>query len=75
MDPEAERRQIERVRALRAGRDRATWASALSVVTDAARSGSNLVPPIIAAVEASATLGEISDAMRSVFGEYEEVHV
>ena len=38
----------------------------------AAASGDNLVPPIIAAVEAAATVGEIADAMRSVFGEYEE---
>jgi methylmalonyl-CoA mutase N-terminal domain/subunit len=41
-------------------------------VSDAARSGSNLVPPIIGAVEARATVGEIADAMRSVFGEYQE---
>ena len=38
----------------------------------AARKGGNLVPPIIAAVESRATVGEISDAMRSVFGEYKE---
>ena len=75
VDPQAERQQIERVRALRAGRDDGACASALALVTDAARSGSNLVPPIITAAEAKATLGEISDAMRSVFGEYEEVHV
>jgi methylmalonyl-CoA mutase N-terminal domain/subunit len=41
-------------------------------VTTAAASGANLVPAIIAAVEARATVGEIADAMRSVFGEYEE---
>jgi methylmalonyl-CoA mutase N-terminal domain/subunit len=41
-------------------------------VGDAARDGSNLVPRIIAAVEAYATVGEIADAMREVFGEYRE---
>jgi methylmalonyl-CoA mutase N-terminal domain/subunit len=45
---------------------------ALARVIDAARSGGNVVPPIIAAVEAGATVGEISDAMRTVFGEFEE---
>jgi methylmalonyl-CoA mutase, N-terminal domain len=75
MDPEAERRQIERLRALRAGRHAASCANALALVTEAARTGSNLLPPMITAVEAKATLGEISDAMRSVFGEYEEVPV
>jgi methylmalonyl-CoA mutase N-terminal domain/subunit len=41
-------------------------------VERAAREGSNLVPAIIAAVQARATLGEIADAMRRVFGEYQE---
>jgi hypothetical protein len=41
-------------------------------VTQAAQSGANLVPPIVAAVEAHATVGEIADAMRSVFGEHTE---
>ena len=44
----------------------------MTAVSDAARSGANLVPPIIAAVEARATVGEIADAMRTVFGEYTE---
>ena len=48
------------------------WRAALDTVSESARDGTNLVPPIIAAVEAKATLGEISDAMRSVFGEYQE---
>ena len=65
--------QIER-RARRAGRaQRVGLARPRSTrVTQAARDGSNLVPPIIAAVEAHATVGEISDAMRAVFGEYQE---
>jgi methylmalonyl-CoA mutase N-terminal domain/subunit len=72
IDPDVERRQIDRVRAVRAGRDGVTWERARAAVTGAARDGSNLVPFIVAAVEAHATLGEIADAMRRVFGEYRE---
>jgi methylmalonyl-CoA mutase N-terminal domain/subunit len=70
LDPEVERRQIDRVRALRSGRRQPAWRRALDGVDAAARSGDNLVPPIIAACEAQATLGEIADALRQVFGEY-----
>jgi methylmalonyl-CoA mutase N-terminal domain/subunit len=48
---------------------------ALVGVEEAARSGANLMPRILAAVEAYATVGEISDAMRRVFGEYKEAVV
>jgi methylmalonyl-CoA mutase, N-terminal domain len=72
IDPDVERRQIERVRAVRAGRSAAAAAAALAAVSDAARGGSNLVPPIVAAVDAQATVGDIADAMRAVFGEFEE---
>ena len=72
VDPEIERKQIERVRAIRAGRSRERWQTAIAGIETAALDGSNLVPPIIAAVEARATLGEIADAMRRVFGEYQE---
>jgi methylmalonyl-CoA mutase, N-terminal domain len=72
IDAEVEQQQIERVRAVRAGRSTTDWQTALDRVGTAARDGSNLVPPIIAAVEAKATLGEIADAMRTVFGEYQE---
>jgi methylmalonyl-CoA mutase N-terminal domain/subunit len=72
VDPEVERTQIERVREVRASRDAGACSRSLTAVSDAARSGSNLVPPIIGAVEALATVGEIADAMRSVFGEYQE---
>jgi methylmalonyl-CoA mutase N-terminal domain/subunit len=75
IDPEVEQRQIARVRELRASRDERACRSALDAVTIAARGTDNLVPHVIAAVEARSTLGEISDAMRSVFGEYEEVDV
>jgi methylmalonyl-CoA mutase, N-terminal domain len=73
IEPELERRQIERVRALRATRDASACRAALDAVTVAARGRDNLVPRVIAAVEARATLGEIADAMRAVFGEHEEV--
>lgn len=72
MDPELERRQVERVRAMRAGRSANEWTMALGSVSAAARGSGNLVPPIIAAVEAHATVGEIADVMRDVFGEYRE---
>jgi methylmalonyl-CoA mutase, N-terminal domain len=72
LDPEGERRQSLRVQSLRAGRDGARSQAALDEVAKAARDGINLVPPIIAAVEAFATVGEISDALRGVFGEFEE---
>jgi methylmalonyl-CoA mutase, N-terminal domain len=72
IDPEIERQQIDRVRAVRAGRSAAAWETAIAAVSAAARDGGNLVPPIVAAVEARATVGEISDAMRDVFGEYQD---
>jgi methylmalonyl-CoA mutase N-terminal domain/subunit len=71
VDPEIERRQIERVRALRAGRDPAACRAAIARVSEAAQSGVNLVTPIVEAVEAKATVGEISDALRAVFGEFQ----
>jgi len=72
IDPDVERRQVERVLALRAGRDAGTWRRSLDAVSQAARDGRNLVPPIVAAVEARATVGEISDTLREVFGEFTE---
>jgi methylmalonyl-CoA mutase N-terminal domain/subunit len=75
IDPALEPKQIERVRALRAKRDAGPWKAALAGVEDAARSGVNVMPKILAAVEAYATVGEISDAMRRVFGEYREAVV
>jgi methylmalonyl-CoA mutase N-terminal domain/subunit len=73
IDPEVERRQVERVRAVRAARDRAAWRAALDAVAAAAQSTDNLVPAIITAVEARATIGEISDTLRAVFGEHKEI--
>jgi methylmalonyl-CoA mutase N-terminal domain/subunit len=73
IDPGVERRQADRVRAVRASRDASAWRGALDGVAAAARGADNLVPPIIRAVEAKATVGEISDAMRGVFGEHKEI--
>jgi methylmalonyl-CoA mutase N-terminal domain/subunit len=72
IDPEIEKRQADRVRSVRSSRDTSAWQQSVDAITSAARDGSNLVPRIIAAVEAKATVGEIADAMRSVFGEYRE---
>jgi methylmalonyl-CoA mutase N-terminal domain/subunit len=72
IDPAIERQQIERVRAVRAGRSETAWAAALDAVRRAAGDGSNLVPPIVGAVEAHATLGEVADTLRGVFGEYRD---
>ena len=73
MDPEVEHRQMERVRALKARRDNHACRHTLEAVAQAAGAGTNLLPPIIDAVEARATVGEISNAMREVFGEFQEV--
>ncbi len=75
IDEALERRQVERLRALRTRRDPAPWRAALQGVTEAAGSGENLMPRILTAVEASATVGEISDRLRGVFGEYKEAVV
>src|ERR1700675_1817304 len=75
IDPSLEPKQVERLRALRAKRNAETWQAAIRAVEDTARSGDNLMPRILAAVAATATVGEISDAMRKVYGEYKEAVV
>jgi len=72
IDEELERRQIERVRALRARRDSGPWQQSVERVRDHARTGANLMPAILEAVESYATVGEIASALREVFGEYQE---
>ena len=74
VDPEIERKQVERLRAVRASRSAEDWRLAIEAVSQAARDGGNLVPPIIAAVEAKATVGEVADALRATFGEYKEAN-
>ncbi len=75
LNEDLERQQVERLRELRARRDRGPWEASLKEVEDAAHSGANLMPAIITAVESYATVGEISDTLRRVFGEYKEAVV
>jgi methylmalonyl-CoA mutase N-terminal domain/subunit len=75
IDEALEGRQVERVRALRLRRDAGVHAAALRRVEDAARGGENLMPQISHAVESYATVGEIANALRGVFGEYRETVV
>jgi methylmalonyl-CoA mutase N-terminal domain/subunit len=73
IDPDAEARQIEGVRRVRSERDPAAWTAALERLDEAARSGDNLLPPLIEAVKAYATVGEISDRLRAAWGEHREL--
>ncbi|MCB9377309.1 MAG: methylmalonyl-CoA mutase [Holophagales bacterium] len=72
IDPEAERDQCERLRAFRAARDGDAAAAACDALERAAKEGRNLMPEILAAVRSQATLGEIADALRHVYGEHHE---
>ncbi len=71
VDPALERDQVARLAALRGRRSAAEHARALTALTDAARGTANLVEPIVGAVKALATVGEIADALRGVFGEHQ----
>ncbi len=75
IDPEVERAQVERVSALRARRDPAPWKASLDALEERARSGENLVPAMVEAVLALATVGEIANRLRTVFGEHRETLV
>ena len=70
IDPSLQRDQIERLRALRASRDQAGVDAAIDDVRSAARGTQNLLVPMREALARRATLGEVSDALREVFGEY-----
>jgi methylmalonyl-CoA mutase N-terminal domain/subunit len=72
IDPEIERAQVERLVSLRARRDAPRVQATLQAVEETARTDRNLMPAILDAVKAYATVGEISDALRRVFGEYQE---
>jgi methylmalonyl-CoA mutase N-terminal domain/subunit len=72
VDPAVEAAQVARLNALRARRDTAKTKSALAEIERRARSTENLMPAILHAVESYATVGEISDALRRAFGEYQE---
>ena len=74
IDPDGERRQIERVRRVRAERSAEDWAAAMDELGRVAVSGDgNLMPLILAAVRAYATVGEISDRLRVAWGEHREL--
>jgi methylmalonyl-CoA mutase N-terminal domain/subunit len=70
--PEGEKKQKERLARIRAERDRDRWRDSLRALGKAAEGEENLMPPIMDAVRARATLGEISDSLREVFGTYVE---
>jgi methylmalonyl-CoA mutase N-terminal domain/subunit len=72
IDPAIEAAQVARLNALRARRDTAKTKSALAEIERRARTTENLMPAILQAVESYATVGEISDALRRAFGEYQE---
>ncbi|HKZ92866.1 MAG TPA: methylmalonyl-CoA mutase family protein, partial [Candidatus Limnocylindrales bacterium] len=73
IDPNLEHEQVERIERLRATRDAGAWQAAMARLEGAARSSENIVPVIIDAVQARATLGEISDRLRAVWGEHREI--
>jgi methylmalonyl-CoA mutase N-terminal domain/subunit len=73
IDPEGERRQIEGLRRVRAERDAGAWEAAMRRLGDEARGDAHLMPAIIEAVEAYATVGEISDRLRSSWGVHREL--
>jgi len=75
VDESVERTQKERLASLRARRDEKKVQAGLKAVTLAAKGAENLMPPILEAVEAYATMGEITDVLREVFGKFEEVIV
>jgi methylmalonyl-CoA mutase N-terminal domain/subunit len=70
LDPDVARGQIQRLADVRRGRDESAVQAALKAVEDAARTSDNLLPPMRVALAAYATLGEVSDALRMVFGEH-----
>jgi methylmalonyl-CoA mutase N-terminal domain/subunit len=72
MDPALAQQQIERLRTLRRQRDAARVKASLSQLEQAARGTANVMPYMIDAVECYATLGEIADVFRTVFGEHKE---
>ncbi len=72
---EAEKSQIEALAALRQKRDAESVEESLRDVEDASKDGRNLVPPIVTACKAGATMGEIVDAIKKVFGEWQETPV
>jgi methylmalonyl-CoA mutase, N-terminal domain len=75
MDPQGEERQLARLAKVRAERNEEEWARSLAALRDAASGSTNLMPPLIDAVRAYATLGEIVGVLKEVFGEHRELLV
>lgn len=73
LDPALERQQVDRLRAMRAGRDAAAVAARLDGLERAARGTENLMPHILGCCEIHGTVGEISGRLRTIFGEYQEL--
>jgi methylmalonyl-CoA mutase N-terminal domain/subunit len=73
IDPEGERRQVANLRRVRAERDPASWEATMRRLDDAARGTENLLPPLIEAVKAYATVGEIANALRTAWGVHREL--
>lgn len=72
IDPGVEREQRQRLARVRASRDSTAAGRALDAIAEAAGTGENLLPAMIRAVECQVTLGEISDRLRTLFGEHQE---
>ncbi len=72
LNPDVERKQVERVQARKRARPQETIRNKLAAVRQAAQNGTNLMPPIIEAVKAECTVGEIADVFRQVFGVYRD---
>jgi methylmalonyl-CoA mutase N-terminal domain/subunit len=75
MDPQGEQKHLARLNRVRNERDQARWAEAMATLRQAAQGDHNLMEPILGAVNAYATLGEMCDVLREVFGVYQEVMV
>ena len=72
INPEETSRQLERLNSIRQERDNEKAQATLRRLKDVAKGTENTLPPILECVEAYATIGEISDALRDVFGEFRE---
>ncbi|HLI52674.1 MAG TPA: methylmalonyl-CoA mutase family protein [Thermomicrobiaceae bacterium] len=75
MDPEGEARQLERLRQVRERRDGSEWQASLDELAEAARDDRNLMPPLLRAVNAYATLGEITGCLKAVYGQHQPIVV
>ncbi|MHA1569012.1 MAG: acyl-CoA mutase large subunit family protein [Alphaproteobacteria bacterium] len=75
IDPAVETEQVQSLNKIKADRDGETVKQTLAALATAAKAGDNLVYPILAAVEAYATIGEIADTLREIWGKFEEVVV